>query len=74
MREEEHISPLMVFIIICVSLFISYHHQCELDNNGRDSYDRDNGIYGRDYLGHIITKDGSYSLWENLIDTNPYYL
>lgn len=71
--EYDNVSPLMMFVIICVSVFVSYHHQGELDEYGRDSYDRDNGISGRDSWGNIITNDGSYSLWDNLIDTNPYY-
>ncbi len=49
------------------------HHQTELDEYGRDSYDRYYDVPGRDRWGYIVNEDGTYSFWGNLFDTNPYY-
>jgi len=49
------------------------HHQAELDEYGRDSYDISRGIAGRDRWGYIIHEDGSHHFWANIFDMNPYY-
>ncbi len=48
-------------------------HQSELDEHGRDNYDRSNGIAGRDWLGNVLDENGHYSFTGNLLDMNPYH-
>ena len=61
----------IIFFIFCILMVC--HHQTELDEFGRDSYDRYYDVPGRDRWGYIVNEDGTYSFWGNLFDTNPYY-
>jgi hypothetical protein len=62
-----------IFIICLISLIFR-----NVDENNLDDYDRfwgcgDKG-YSRDALGIIYDEDGNYDFWENLLDTNPYWV
>lgn len=62
----------IIFLLFCI-LMVYHHHQTELDEFGRDSYDISRGIAGRDSWGYIIHEDGSHHFWANIFDMNPYY-
>ena len=74
MRDDES-TCFLSFISLCFGMLflVSMIHQRDLDEYGRDSYDRYNDVPGRDRWGYIVNHDGSYSFWGNLFDTNPYY-
>tara|TARA_B100000780_G_scaffold254901_1_gene203292 strand:- start:494 stop:721 length:228 start_codon:yes stop_codon:yes gene_type:complete len=61
----------IIFLLFCILMVC--HHQAELDEYGRDSYDISRGIAGRDRWGYIIHEDGSHHFWANIFDMNPYY-
>ena len=72
-EEEEETSPIIVFFLFIFGLIMFLCHQSELDENGRDNYDRSNGIAGRDWLGNVVDENGHYSFTGNLLDMNPYH-
>ena len=50
----------------------------DVDENNLDGYDRfwgygDKG-YSRGVFGIIYDENGNYDFWENLLDTNPYWI
>ena len=73
MIEDDTISPCTMILILIITLCVTYYHQTDLDEYGRDSYDRYRNIHGRDSWGNIINEGGTYSIWDNLIDDNPFY-
>ena len=72
-EDEEETSPIIVFFIFIFCLIMFLCHQSELDEQGRDNYDRSNGIAGRDWLGNVVDENGHYSFTGNLLDMNPYH-
>ena len=72
-EEEEETSPIIVFFLFIFCLIMFLCHQSELDEKGRDNYDRSNGIAGRDWLGNVLDENGHYSFTGNLLDMNPYH-
>jgi len=50
----------------------------DVDENNLDGYDRlwgyDKKGYSRGAFGIIYDEDGKYDFWENLLDTNPYWV
>lgn len=65
---------LVCVFIICLILLMFRN----VDENNLDDYDRfwgygDKG-YSRDAFGIIYDEDGNYDFWENLLDTNPYWV
>ena len=73
MSDEEETSPIIVFFLFIFCLIMFLCHQSELDEHGRDNYDRSNGIAGRDWLGNVVDENGHYSFTGNLLDMNPYH-
>ena len=65
------------FICVFVACLILFMFR-DVDENNLDGYDRlwgyDKKGYSRGAFGIIYDENGKYDFWENLLDTNPYWV
>jgi len=67
----------LFFYVFSALVFLCYVLSRSVDENGMDSYDREYGIAiegrTRGLFGTIYESDGSYNIWTNVLDTNPWW-